>query len=234
MKGCGREIAGLPCCTIIHGDCREYLWRIQDGDVDLVITDPPYGMGFVSGARKEKYAPIVGDDALPVDVLLELIRKPRLATYAFMRWDNLWEHGLLPKPHSVITWVKPGTGMGDLKHEHGRATEIALFYPGPLHKFKERPSDVIDGRRTGNVIHPTQKPYELIKQMLEWYDFETVLDPYSGSGSTARAAREMGKHFLGFEIDEGYWNASVFNIAGQAILVRPKIDEKNYGGGLFE
>ena len=204
MKGCGREIAGFPCCTVIHGDIDEYLMQLAPGCVDLVVTDPPYGMSFVSGARKEKYDAIVGDERLPVETIQELIRVPRLASYFYCRWDNLWDHETLPKPRSVITWIKPGTGMGDLEHEHGRASEIALFYPGPEHKFKKRPNDYLDSRRTGNIVHPTQKPHELIMEMLRWYDFETVLDPYVGSGTTALAALALKKHFLAFEIDAGH------------------------------
>lgn len=233
MNGCGREICGLPCCTVIHGDCQNYLWQIDKGAFDLVVTDPPYGMSFVSGARKEKHHAIHGDDAFPFETVRQLIEIPRLGSYFFCRWDNLWDHGTLPKPQSVITWMKPGTGMGDLDHEHGRATEVALFYPGPDHKFKKRPSDVIKFDRTGNHIHPTQKPYEMLKEMLEWYDFETVLDPYSGSGATARAARELGKHFLAFEIDEGYWQKSIENIAGRTVVKPLRVDETVYGGGLF-
>lgn len=177
---------------------------LPPGCVDLVVTDPPYGMEFVSNARAVKYDAIEGDERLPIEVIQELIGIPRLASYFYCRWDNLWEHETLPKPKSVITWAKYGNGMGDLQHEHGRATEIALFYPGTEHVFKKRPSDIIDGRRTGNVVHPTQKPHELIIQMLKWYDFETVLDPYMGSGTTGIAAKSLGKHFLGFEKVEEY------------------------------
>ena len=74
MNGCGREIGGLPCCTVIHGDCDEYLWQLPAGCVDLVVTDSPYGMSFVSGARKEKYDAIVGDDRLPVETIQQLIQ----------------------------------------------------------------------------------------------------------------------------------------------------------------
>jgi len=206
MLGCGREIGGLPCCTVIHGDCNDYLWLLPKGCVDLVVTDPPYGLNFVSGHRKVEYAPIVGDDLLPIETIKALIELPRLGSYVWCRWDNLWEHGSLPIPKSLITWIKNnGTGSGDVRHEHNRQTEVALFYPGPEHVFKSRPFDIIDARRTGNPGHPTQKPVELITAMLKWYDFETVLDPYMGSGTTAEAAMQLGKHFLGFEIDATHY-----------------------------
>ncbi len=230
MNGCGREIGGFPCCTVIHGDCDEYLWQLPAGCVDLVVTDSPYGMSFVSGARKEKYDAIVGDDRLPVETIQQLIQIPRLASYFFCRWDNLWDHETLPKPNSVVTWIKPGTGMGDLKHEHGRATEIALFYPGPDHAFKVRPNDYMDGRRTGNVVHPTQKPEELIRQMLSWYDFETVLDPYIGSGTTALAAIKLNKHFLGFEVDPEHFKTAkerIESASGEPVKVEGGF---NFGG----
>jgi len=232
MKGCGRKIGDFDCCTIIEGDCNDSLWLIPPGSIDLVVTDPPFGMNFVSGARKEKHAAIIGDDALPIDTLQQLIGIPRLASYFFMRWDNLWEHGDLPKPKSVLTWVKPGTGMGDLEHEHGRAEEIALFYPGPEHVFKVRPSTIIHADRTGNQLHPTQKPVELITKILSWYDFETVLDPYMGSGTTAWAAKQMGKHFLGFELDPcHYKTACVFAQTGKGEfkLKMPNADSAQIG-----
>jgi DNA modification methylase len=238
MKGCGRKIGDFDCCTIIEGDCNDHLWMLPPGSIDLVVTDPPFGMNFVSGARKEKHAAIVGDDALPIETINQLIGIPRLASYFFMRWDNLWEHGALPKPKSVLTWIKPGTGMGDLEHEHGRAEEIAIFYNGPEHKFKTRPSTIIKADRTGNQLHPTQKPVELISEMLSWYDFETVLDPYMGSGTTARAAKLAGKHFLGFEIDPLYYKkACDFASSGHVDQDLLKVSKDNPNltfGGLLD
>jgi site-specific DNA-methyltransferase (adenine-specific) len=225
MTGCGREIGGLPCCTVIHGACEDFLWMLST-DIDLVVTDPPYGMEFVSCYRKVKYTPIVGDACLPVDTIKKLIEIPRLASYFFCRWDNLWEHGDLPKPNSVITWIKNNWSMGDLQHEHGRATECALFYPGPEHIFKFRGPDFLYASRTHNEMHPTQKPVELIKKMLSWYDFETVLDPYMGSGTTALAAMQMRKHFLGFEIDDVHFATACARINAQRGIVTADPDAK--------
>jgi site-specific DNA-methyltransferase (adenine-specific) len=205
MKGCGGQIAGLQCCTLIHGDCEEYLTKLPPGCVDLIVTDPPYGLEYRSSRKKVKRR-IYGDDRFPLETIRRLTEIPKLASYFFCRWDNLCNDlPLLKKnPKSVIAWIKrEGGGQGDLEHEHARVYEMALFYPGLNHTFNRgRPPDVLFGRNTKNELHLTQKPVPLIREMLEWYEFQRVLDPYAGSGSTLRAARELGKHFLGFEIDK--------------------------------
>jgi site-specific DNA-methyltransferase (adenine-specific) len=228
--GSGRLIGGLfPCCTIIRDDCEENLWMLPPGCVDLVIADPPYGMNYES--QQLQWERIVGDDRFPVETLHFLINTPRLASYIFCRWDTLCESVatprdpegalLLPKPESVITWVKPEGGAGDLDHSHSRASESILFYPPPHlpdHKFKKRPPDVVYHARSGNKSHPTEKPLSLILEIMNWYDFETVLDPYMGSGTTAQAAKELGKHFLGFEIDEKHHKTSIDLLEGPQLF----------------
>jgi DNA modification methylase len=120
----------------------------------------------------------------------------------------------LPKPKSALVWHKLGGGsQGDTAHEHIRNHEMVLFYPGPDHTFKKRPRSVLRHRAPGNNAHPTMKPVSLIQEILGWYDFETVLDPFMGSGTTAVAAKKLGKHFLGFEANETYFNRAIFRIA---------------------
>jgi site-specific DNA-methyltransferase (adenine-specific) len=56
---------------------------------------------------------------------------------------------IVPKPKSVLTWIKNNWTAGDLEHEHGRQWEACLFYPGEKHEFKKRISDVIFCERIG-------------------------------------------------------------------------------------
>jgi 16S rRNA G966 N2-methylase RsmD len=212
-----------PCCTIIHGDCRDHLWRFPARSFDLVVTDPPYGMDLT--VWQEHHGKLDWDGEYPVGVVQAIIDDKvsdlaRLGSYFFCRWDNLWDHEkrtgvfALRKPKSVLVWHKVGTGgAGDTEHEHTRDYEMALFYPGPEHKFKKRPPSVLTCRPPGNHAHPTQKPVEMIKKILSWYDCETVLDPYMGSGTTAVAAKERGKHFLGFEANEKYYQRAIQRVA---------------------
>jgi len=182
-------------------DCLEGLKQLENNSVDLVITDPPYGMGFVSNYRKIKHKAIVGDDSFPLEILEECFRVAKKAVYVFCRWDNLSE---LPKPKSVLAWVKNNWSMGDLEHEHGRQWEAIAFYPQEGHKFIKRIPDVISCDRTGNDLHPTQKPLKLIRTIIHSNKGNLVLDPFMGSGTTAVACKELGRDFIGFEIDKEY------------------------------
>ena len=102
---------------VICGDCLDVMKDIPDNSVDLILTDPPYGMNFQSNYRKIKYDKIKNDNNFPLWIFEEFNRIARKAVYVFCRWDNLGE---LPKPKSVLAWVKNNWSMGDLKHEHGR------------------------------------------------------------------------------------------------------------------
>ena len=186
--------------TLYLGDCRDVLPTL--GKVDAVVTDPPYGMAFQSNHRTVAHRAIANDDDA---TLLQWAcgLTPRHSAYLFCRWDNLLH---VPRPKSLITWVKNNWSMGDLEHEHARQTEVALFYPGPEHDFPTgRPADVIKAPRTGNEYHPTEKPVQLMQAFIEWTR-GVVFDPFMGSGTTGVAAVRIGRDFIGCEIDPAYFD----------------------------
>lgn len=186
-------------CTIYHGDCHEILHQLKN--VDLVLTDPPYGMDYQSNNRFNKHEKIFGDSAFPIDLILSIIDKADRAAYIFCRWDNLVS---MPKPKSVLVWVKNNWTAGDLKHEHGRQWEACCFYPKNDHEFIKRISDVIICDRTLNNLHPTEKPEQLMSRIISSNVCESILDPFMGSGTVLRAAKDLGKKCIGIEIDEKY------------------------------
>lgn len=202
--------------TLYLGDCRDILPVLPS--LDTVVSDPPYGMSFQSNHRIQQHERIANDDN--EDLLLwACALQPRHSAYLFCRWDNLFA---VPKPKSLITWVKNNWSMGDLEHEHARQTEVALFYPGPEHDFpKSRPTDVIKAPRTGNEYHPTEKPVQLMRAIIEWTR-GIVVDPFMGSGTTGVAAVQMGREFVGIELHEPY-----FDIACR------RIEEAQRQGDLF-
>jgi len=183
--------------TLYLGDCREILPAL--GKVDAVITDPPYGMSFQSNFRKERHAKIANDD--DAGLLAWACGIPAAhSRYVFCRWDNL--RAGVPHPKSCVTWVKNNWSMGDLEHEHARQTEIAMFWPGPEHSWPgKRPTDVVRAPRTGNSDHPTEKPVYLMEQFIGWTR-GAVLDPFMGSGTTGVACANLGRPFVGIEIEQ--------------------------------
>lgn len=113
---------------LIHGDCFELNKSIPDESIDLIVTDPPYGMNFQSGARKQKERKIANDDN--IDWLPEWINqqyrvlKNNSHAYVFCSWHNVdrfkietEKAGFLIK--NILIWEKPGLGMGDLTGGYG-------------------------------------------------------------------------------------------------------------------
>jgi site-specific DNA-methyltransferase (adenine-specific) len=185
--------------TLYFGDCREILPQLPKHD--LVVMDPPYGMDFQSCHRLKKHPKIANDKSLPIDLILGGIDMATRAAYVFCRWDNLQE---MPVPKSVLAWVKNNWSMGDLKHEHGRQWEACCFYAKEQHEFINRIPDVIFAERTGNTLHPTQKPESLIRRIVSANVGEAILDPFAGSGTTGVAAKLEGRKATLIELDERY------------------------------
>ena len=193
--------------TIYEADCRDILPTL--GKVDAVVTDPPYGMEFISNHRLIKHDAIIADDTdWPLQFAISI--KPKHSSYVFCRWDNLKQ---IEKPKSCITWIKNNWSMGDLQHEHARQTEIILFFDGHGHYFPNgRPPDVIQVARTGNNFHPTEKPIELMRWICS-HTIGTILDPFMGSGTTGVAAVKMGRKFIGIEREPKYFDIAVKRIS---------------------
>ena len=201
LSGVLLNIIMLEINKIYQGDCLEILKGFDNKSVDIILTDPPYGMEFRSNHRYEKHAKIVGDDRYPVEILNEFFRIAKRAVYVFCRWDNLAE---LPKPTSVLAWVKNNWSMGDLQHEHGRQWEAIAFYPQAEHEFIKRIPDVIKSNRTGNNFHPTEKPIDLMEKIIQANVGDIILDPFCGSGSTLLACKRLKRNFIGIEIEPKY------------------------------
>jgi site-specific DNA-methyltransferase (adenine-specific) len=185
--------------VIYHANCVDILPNLPK--VDLVLTDPPYGMSFISNHRYIKHMAIENDDVLPIELIEMAIDKAVRAAYVFCRWNNL---SMMPSPKSVLAWVKNNWSMGDLKHEHGRQWEACCFYAKDGHEFIERIPDVVMADRTGNDMHPTEKPVSLMGKLIACNVGNTILDPFMGSGTTLRAAKDLGRKCIGIEIEERY------------------------------
>ena len=200
--------------VIYHGDCRDFLPSLPS--VDLVLTDPPYGINYQSvwrtdWQRKEK---IVGDEEFPMWIFETL--KPEIAMLVWCRWDQM---RIFPKPRSFIAWDKGNHSMGDLEHEFGRRWEGCAFYPGPKHWFLKRPADLIVANRINSIDlqHPNEKPINALTPLIACHPADMILDPFMGSGTTLRAAKDLGRKAIGIEIDEKYCEIAAKRLAQEVL-----------------
>jgi site-specific DNA-methyltransferase (adenine-specific) len=199
--------------------------RLDDDSVDCVITDPPYGIDYeplrANAGEVDNYGAggIEGDEledtvALWHDFLSEIQRvcKPGGHIYAF--GSMLHRHIFQPvfEQHTdlqnIIVWVKNNHSMGpDFSENYGMAYED-IFYghlsdtPRKLDEFSTNVLE-FDKEDTGEYGHPTQKPVPLLSYLVKQSTKEgdTILDPFMGSGTTAVAAIQNDREYVGFEVD---------------------------------
>ena len=193
--------------TIYNCDYREIMPSLTRGGIDLVITDPPYGMEYHSGRYigANPHPPITNDDRYPAEIVPVLRGIARKAVFLFCRWDNLPE---VEPPKSFIAMIKNSWTAGDLNGAFARQWEGILFYPCEEFSFNTRLPDVIDCRRVppANLLHPTQKPEYPIGILLQACSNanDLVFDPFLGSGTTAFCAKKLNRYSIGIEIEEKY------------------------------
>ena len=179
--------------------------------IPLVVTDPPYGMKYHSNHYKDgnPHRKIIGDSSFPIEALSSILGIASNAAFIFCRWDNLQE---IPPPKSFIVWEKNNGSAGDLKHGYARQWEGIAFYPKAGHRFiNGRPSDIIRAKRVPptRLEHPTQKPVDLLQEIIRHNAGDIVLDPFAGSGSTLIAALLEGRKAIGIEMDERYCDVTL-------------------------
>lgn len=217
---------------IWHGDSLELAEKLPEG-INCVITDPPYGVNFWSrrattpeGKKLVRKVDNDGDlqsalnlfDAVMDKVLPKMAEQGEL--YVFTRWDIVadWIKDLTHEDSAVVrngfkykmllVWDKGIPGMGDIDSNWGCGHELILYFKKGLREVPYRRSGIIavDKVHTTKHIHPTEKPVPLLEKFIEMSTNpgDLVVDPFSGSGSTAVAAQRLGRNAIGIEKDEHY------------------------------
>ena len=215
-------------CTIYHGDCREILPLLPK--VDLVLTDPPYGvnLGEVDNgqAREKKQVMYSTFSDTPehlkrviipaFEMALSISKRAMLTTGN----RNAW---LYPKPDDVGVWYNPaGCGRGKWGYI---LAHLILFYGKDPRAGKNatasstwsKADSVADLKQTK---HPCPKPLRFTKWMVEKASIkgETILDPFMGSGTTLRAAKDLGRKAIGIEIEKKYCDIAVQRLRQEVLL----------------
>ena len=198
---------------LILGDCLPELRRMKTGSVDLVLTDPPYGIGHGT-ARSDSsifrwFAPKPWDNAIPsAECFRELLRVGK----RHIIWGGNYFAHVLPPSNGWLVWYKKD-GLPSLQFSD---CELAWTSCGTKPKvFNCRHHGYVKDSKETPVPHPTQKPLEVIKWCLELHSKpgDTVLDPFMGSGTTGVACVLLGRKFIGIERDPEYMRMATRRIA---------------------
>ena len=198
---------------LYNGDCLEYLKTLKDNEIDIIITDPPYGKkadkgtnGF--GCSKNRRYNDNWDSKIPSkEVFDEMLR---VSKKVIIFGGNYFAH-LLPPSKCWIFWDKKGDVA--FKNPFADGELIYTNFTKPVKKIVFKQQGFVTDSKDKRV-HPTQKPSELMEILINEYTKEDdiILDCFMGSGSTGVACMNTNRKFIGIELDENY-----FNIAKQRI-----------------
>jgi DNA modification methylase len=199
----------FPINEVLQGDCTRVLRQLPDAHVDLVVTDPPYGVRY-----QDRFGRTVANDDDPSRILgaftdLHRVLKPDSLCISFYGWGlvdeffRAWRQaGFRPVGH--IVWVKDYASRARfLRYRHEQAFLLAKGRPAI-------PSEPLDDIQpwvySGNTDHPTQKAVRILTPLIEAFTQrgQLVLDPFAGSGSTLVAAAITGRRYLGIELEQKY------------------------------
>lgn len=190
---------------IIRGGCLEYMQTLPDKSIELILTDPPYGKkadkgtnGF--GAAKNRRYAGGWDGKRPDKAVFDEMQ--RVSKNMIIFGANYFAD-MLPPSNCWIFWDK----KGEIKFQNPFADGELIYttFKKPVKRIVFRQQGFITDSKDKRY-HPTQKPSELVQQLIEMFTEEgqTVFDPFIGSGTTAIAAIRSGRKYLGCEIDSGF------------------------------
>lgn len=200
------------------GNCLEEMKKIPDKSIDLVLTDPPYGVNYEGGATNDKKREkLINDfDAnIYQKIYPELYRvlKDDGSAYIFYasgREDKVFSIPLFLQ-YEILIWYKTNASFGAANARYHQDYEPFIYLrkkSGSKWRGGKKERTVWCMKRNGvNYFHPTEKPLWLIKNMVKNSSDKDnlILDPFMGSGTTGVACQELGRNFIGIEINEKYF-----------------------------
>ena len=204
--------------TIYHGDCREILPTIADGAAALLHTDPPFGVGnFVqntgrlSGRGTNIGRAVTWNESGPSDEVFAEMR--RVSVHRIIWGANFFN--CFEPAGGAIVWIKeqamPNFSKADIAScTHFKKTETVTV---PWTNFRVTHKAQSD--------HPCERPIALYLWALNYIPparFGLVLDPFMGSGTTLRAAKDLGRKAIGIEICEAYCEIAARRMAQEVLF----------------
>ena len=197
--------------TIYHGDCRDILPHLPP--VDLVLTDPPYNAKDIGRRKIAVFSMPPAEYEVFCREWFGLVDAPRMAMTPGIA--NIW---LYPPATWVLCWHKPAAVAYNVLQSLN-VWEPILIYGKPTGRFKqdyfrENPWTAEVGRD-----HPCPKPLGLWHWLVSEMSAPDalILDPFLGSGTTVRAAKDLGRRAIGIEIEERYCELAVKRLAQEVL-----------------
>ena len=203
---------------LIQGDCLEKMKEIESGSVDMILTDPPYGMSLTPQRVSGKFhgKKIKNDDSLSWTDLFfaECFRATKKNTVSMFFCNHICisEFILSAKKSgydikNLIVWDKGHFGMGgNWRPVHEL---ILICTKGRFVTHSNNLKTIINFKKVHHTkaVHPTEKPVNILEHLIVEPDYNpsVILDPFMGSGSTGVAAKKLNRSFIGIELDEEYF-----------------------------
>lgn len=186
---------------LILGDCLEEMKKIPDKSIDLVLTDPPYGL------PNENF-----------DIVIKSLKEiKRISKTQIIILD--WRNPLTIKDgkFAELVWEYGWVSGGRTKSNHFYPTHNTIHFLGKNNFNFDTKTGSIIKRQPGfssprqcsyanKTGHPFEKPKELMKYLIKRSISDIILDPFMGSGTTGVACKELGRNFIGIEISRDYYN----------------------------
>lgn len=174
---------------IHNGDCLEFMKSMPDKCVDLVLTDPPYGINIANNPFRQKFEKRDWDEKAPTQEYFDEI-------FRISKEQIIWGGNYFNLPNSRCFYVWDKVQPQDFSSAMCEQAWVSKQSPAKL--FKSRVVQEVK-------YHPTTKPIELFKWCLTFFpDAEIVFDPFLGSGTTAVACKQLNRKYIGCEISEEY------------------------------
>jgi site-specific DNA-methyltransferase (adenine-specific) len=223
--------------TILEGDCLDWLRKMPNGCIDMLLTDPPYGMDFKSNKqncdtrnggsvkkdRAQYFDRIKNDEILPTEWLREAFRvlKEDTAAFIFCHWTKWGELEKAAREagfdvKNMIVMNKSNHGMGDLTGSFAPKHELLMYCTKGrkvLDFSQGRLKDVWDVKvkySGAKRLHPNEKPMDWLLPAIKVGSKagDIVLDPFAGSGSTAIACMMDNRRFVCIEDDAQHYKTA--------------------------
>ena len=188
-------------CTVYHGDCRELLPSIE---ADVLVTDPPYGISYSPSQNTRKAwgnktfvgSVVVAGDDEPFDPA-PMLTYAEVAMFGANHFADK-----LPPSSGWLIWDKRD---GMTSNDFADCELVWTSLSSPARLIRHQWNGALRASERGVPrVHPTQKPELVMRWVIEQFKGQIILDPFMGSGTTLRAAKDLGRKAIGIEIEERY------------------------------